>query len=197
MLFFGKQGRWPGFVLGALFCLGLASPSIAGTVYTWETDEGTISFTDEHKRIPAKYRLSATTKEMGKLKNYPRYTPTGATNISAMERNDSPQGPSSGHSAAGHGTRETGFDGQAISLGGSRYGGGMRYQFPVDGAAEAGGQPIVSETIRTQPDDSLATRTVRVVRQGDRIIAVDKGQLNQRSWAGTTATGRPEKDVLR
>lgn len=197
MLLFGKQGRWPSFVLGVLVCVGLAGPSIAGTVYTWKTDEGTISYTDEFKRIPAKYRLSASKVEMGKLKNYPRYTPTGATNVSELERMDSLQGPSSGQSAGVLRTRETGFDGRAVSIGeGGRYGGGTRVQLPIDGSADANGEPIVTDTYRVQPEDSLATRQVRVTRQGDRVIAVDKGQLNQRSWAGTTATGRPEKDVL-
>ena len=196
MLLFGKQGRWPLYVLGTLLCLGLSSPSFAGTVFTWETDEGTISFTDERKRIPAKYRLSASKRELGKLKNYPRYTPTGATNSHAG-RNVSLQDPSAGHSADVQGARGTGFDGRAISLGGGRYGGGMRYQLPVGGAAGADGEPIVTETIRVRPENSLATRTIRVVKQGDRIIAVDKGQLNQRSWAGTTATGQSEKNVLR
>ena len=192
---FGMQGCWPRFVLGALLCFGLSSPSFAGTVFTWETDEGTISFTDEQKRIPAKYRLSASTRDLGKLKDYPRYTPTGAKN-SRSERSDSLNDPNQGRSADGQTTRATGFDGRSISIGGGRYGGGVRYQIPVGGAANADGGPIVTETKRVRPEGSLATRTIRVVKQGDRIISVEKGQLKQRSWAGTTATGQAEKDVL-
>ena len=197
MLLFGRQGHWPSFVLGVLLCFGLSSSSFAGTVFTWETDDGTISFTDERKRIPAKYRLSAKTREMGSLESYPRYTPTGATNISQPERNDSLQGSLAGQPADAQRTRETGFDGRAISFGGGRYGGGMRLQLPLNAASEAEGGPIVTETIRVRPENSLATRTIRVVKQDGKIIAVTKGQPNQRSWAGTTATGQAEKDVLR
>ncbi len=195
MLLFGRHGRWPGFVLGALLCFGLSSPSFAGTVFTWETDEGTISFTDERKRIPAKYRLSARTKEMGKLDGYPRYTPTGATNL-RTEQNASLQGPASDPSADVQTVPATGFDGRAISVGTGRYGGGTRVQLPTNGAV-AGGGPTVMETIRVRPENSLATRTITVVKQDGRVVHVTKGQLNQRSWAGTTATGQAEEDVLR
>lgn len=195
MLLFGKQGRWPRFVLGALICFGLSSPSFAGTVFTWETDEGTISFTDEQKRIPAKYRLSASTRDMGKLADYPRFTPSGVAQ-SKTGRNDSLQDSATSRTAGAQGTREAGFNGRAISIGGGRYGGGVRQQIPISGNFDAN-EPIVTETIRVRPEGSNATRTIRVVKQGDRIISVEKGQLNQRSWAGTTATGQAEKDVLR
>ncbi len=195
MLLFGRQGRWPSFVLGALLCFGLASPSIADTVYTWETDEGTLSFTDERKRIPAKYRLSAKTKEMGKLAGYPRFTPSGKTDLLA-EQKTSLQDPVSGPSADAQTARATGFDGRAISVGNGRYGGGTRVQLPATGAGAEGG-PMVMKTVRVRPENSLATRTITVVKQDGKVVYVNKGQLNQRSWAGSTATGQAEEDVLR
>lgn len=197
MLSFGRHGRGTCFVLVALFCIGLSSSSIAGTVYTWETDEGTLSFTDEQKRIPAKYRLSAKTKEMGSLASYPRYTPTGDTHVSHSEQNASLQGPRAGQTADVQEAGAAGFDGRAISVGGGRYGGGLRMQVPLASEADADGEPMVVDTIRVRPDNSLATRTVTVVRQGGRIVAVTRGQPNQRSYAGTTATGQAEEDVLR
>jgi hypothetical protein len=197
MLMFSRQGRWLSFVLGALVVLGLSGPSFAGTVYTWETEDGTISFTDEAKRIPAKYKLSAKKKELSSLATYPRYTPTGDEN--AVVEPELAQ-VLSGDSQAAQPQRvqvaTPGFDGRAISLGGSRYGSGVRYQIPENGpVAEAG--PTVVETMRVQPANSMATRTITVVRQDGRIIAVNKSQLNQRSWAGTTATGFSEEEVLR
>lgn len=197
MLMISRQGQWLSFVMGALVVLGLSGPSFAGTVFTWETEDGTISFTDEEKRIPAKYKLSAKRKELSSLATYPRYTPTGDENA-VLE-------PELAQVLSGNGqTAQTqrvqvaapGFDGRAISLGGSTYGSGVRYQIPESGpVAEAG--PTVIETMRVQPADSMATRNITVVRQNGRIIAVNKAQLNQRSWAGTTATGRSEEDVLR
>lgn len=201
MLMFGRQGQWLSFVLGAFVVLGLSGPSFAGTVFTWETDDGTISFTDEQKRIPARYKLSAKTREMGKLKAYPRFTPSkGDGEVSQRERLSQRLQDLNGEvrpadAQRGQGS-SPGFDGRAISLGGSRYGNGVRYQIPVGGGEAAGG-PTIVETMRVRPDNSLATRTMTVVRQDGRVVSVIKGQLNQRSWAGTTATGLDEADALR
>lgn len=197
MLMISRQSRGLSFVLGALVVLGLSGPSFAGTVFTWETEDGTISFTDEEKRIPAKYKLSAKRKELRSLASYPRYTPTGAENVElgkelaqVVDGEGQPVLVQRGQATA------PGFDGRAISLGGSRYGSGVRYQIPESGpVAEAG--PTVIETMRVQPENSMATRTITVVRQDGRIIAVNKSQLNQRNWAGTTATGYDEEEVLR
>lgn len=73
----------------------------------------------------------------------------------------------------------------------------MRLQLPLSGTTEAEGGPTIVETIRVRPENSLATRTVHVVKQDGRVVSVIKGQLNQRSWTGTTATGQAEEDVLR
>jgi len=197
MLMFSRQRRWLRFVLGVLVVLGLSGQSFAGTVFTWETDDGTISFTDDAKRIPARYKLSATKKDMSPLKTYPRYTPAGRSSAAkATEQAQVLNGDGQTAGVQGGQAIAPGFDGRAISLGGSRYGSGVRYQIPENGAgAEAG--PTVIETMRVRPENSLATRTITVVRQDGRIVAVNKAQLNQRSWAGTTATGQDEEEVLR
>jgi hypothetical protein len=197
MLMFSRQRRWLSFVLGALVVIGLAGPSFAGTVFTWETEDGTISFTDQAKRIPAKYKLSAKKKELSSLATYPRYTPTGDENA-VLEPELAQVLSGNGQTAQPQRVQVVtpGFDGQAISLGGSRYGSGVRYQIPENGPTVEDG-PTVIEEMRVQPANSMATRNITVVRQNGRIIAVNKSQLNQRSWAGTTATGRNEEDVLR
>jgi hypothetical protein len=42
-----------------------------------------------------------------------------------------------------------------------------------------GEEPVVVEQIRTRVADSEATRTVQVVRQGDRVLAIIKPTPNQ------------------
>ena len=42
-------------LLGAL-AIGLATPAAAGTVYRWTTEAGTVAYTDDAKRVPARYR---------------------------------------------------------------------------------------------------------------------------------------------
>jgi len=198
MLMFSRQGRWLRLVLGVLVVLGLSSQSIAGTVFTWETEDGTISFTDDAKRIPARYKPLATKKELSSLKTYPRYTPTGRSRaVTVTEQAQGPSGDGQMAGAQGGQALAPGFDGRAISFGGSRYGSGVRYQIPENEITVAEAGPTVIETMRVRPENSLATRTITVVRQDGRVIAVSKDQLNQRSWAGTTATGWDEEDVLR
>ena len=63
----------------AAICLGLATPVVAGTVYSWRSDDGILSFTDEAKRIPARYRKAAKKRSLKKLGSYDRYTPAGQT----------------------------------------------------------------------------------------------------------------------
>lgn len=198
MLMFSRQVRWLRLVLGVLVVLGLSSSSFAGTVFTWETDDGTISFTDDAKRIPARYKASATKKDLSPLKTYPRYTPAGRR--SAAEGTEQARVPSGdGQTAGAQGglVISPGFDGRAISFGGSRYGSGVRYQVPQGEAAATEAGPTVIETMRVRPENSMATRTITVVRQDGRVVAVDKAQPNQRSWAGITATGQDEAEVLR
>jgi hypothetical protein len=201
MLLFGKRSRKVRIAICAALCLGLSSPSLAGTVYSWQTEDGTTSFTDDKKHIPAKYRDAAKTRKVGSLKGYPRYTPAGrASNTSHEERlskrlqdlNQVQQPVRPAVQGA-----SPGWSGQAISLGGSRYGSGVRYQIPLNGASQQGSGPVVTETMRAKPSNSLATRTITVVKQDGRIIAVTKSQLNQRNYSGVEATGWDEDDLLR
>ena len=59
----------------------LAAPAAAGTLYSWTTEEGTIAFTDDAKRIPARYRDVAKRRQVGGLEASKVYCPprTGHT----------------------------------------------------------------------------------------------------------------------
>ena len=56
-------------------------PNAGADTYRYETDEGTLAFTDELKRVPAKYRDGAEKLVDRSLWTYPRLTPVprGAT----------------------------------------------------------------------------------------------------------------------
>ena len=49
-----------------------------GALYRWESADGTVSFTDDAKRVPERYRESATPIDTSVLSDYGRYTPTDA-----------------------------------------------------------------------------------------------------------------------
>lgn len=53
---------------------------VAGViVHVWTTDEGTLAFTDDPKRIPARYAEQARAFELQPLDDYARFTPLAAT----------------------------------------------------------------------------------------------------------------------
>ena len=65
--------------LTGLAVVAFAAPSLAGTVYKWTTESGTTSFTDDPKRIPARYKESAERRQTGSLRNYSRFTVAEST----------------------------------------------------------------------------------------------------------------------
>ena len=74
-----KQMQMLGSTLGraavtAVVGLGLAGAASAGTVYSWQTEDGTIAYTDDRKRIPSRYREQAKARSMKQLSSYKRYT---------------------------------------------------------------------------------------------------------------------------
>lgn len=59
--------------------LGVASaPVQAEPLYRWESADGTVSFTDDAKRVPERYRANVEQIDKSVLSGYSRYTPTDA-----------------------------------------------------------------------------------------------------------------------
>ena len=57
-----KRIRWSPVgraVVAVIVGLGVAGSASAGTVYSWQTEDGTSAYTDDRKRIPARYRSQA------------------------------------------------------------------------------------------------------------------------------------------
>jgi len=194
MLWFKNHHRIGQVALVAAMVLGLATPVLAGTVYSWRTEDGTYSFTDDKKQIPAKYKGSVEKKTVGKLRAYERYTPTGKTTDEKygdrlQERLDDLRG-----SEAPVATREARVGSEhpiSTVLG---HGGRTATIVPITSGKT--GEPVVIENIRVKPKNSNATRQITVIKQGDRIVQVRKGRMTQQSYMGTNATGPSEEDVL-
>jgi hypothetical protein len=66
-----------GAVVAGAVLLG-AGTAGAGTLYRWKTENGTLAFADDPKRIPERYRERAEAIETEGLDGYGRYTPTDA-----------------------------------------------------------------------------------------------------------------------
>lgn len=182
------------FILGAFLVVGLAGPAFAGNVYSWVTDDGTYSFTDDPKRIPAKHRAEARKAPMGKLTRYERYTQVNSeidkpyadrirerrTELRKMVTT-APTGAIVG-GIQPHGTGMT----YSIPVSGGSQGrrSGAAVQVPIGGMASADTETTTIESIRVKPRGSLASRHWTVIKKGDRPVTVIKGELNQQPLDG-------------
>jgi hypothetical protein len=179
--------------------LGLATPVIAGTVYSWKTEDGTISYADEKKKVPKMYRDSAKRHATGKLDGYDQFTESDKAVDGSYEdrlnaRLESLRGAASAAATQPGQAVAPGSAPIYISTGGSRYGRDA-VSVPVGRATAGSDEPIVIEEKRFRPADSNASRHVTVVKQGDRVISVSKDRLKQQSYSGVDATGEPESDA--
>jgi len=162
------------------FVIGVSAEVFAGTVYTWTTDDGTVSYTDDEKRVPARYKDRAEVQVMEGLDRYHRFTPVeaGATSVAeARGAGATPSvsaGPPGLEADAGTASQRGGI---SVITGGTRYGRGGVI-LPVDAAP--GDEPVVIESRRVKRDDSMATSHETVVRQGDRVISVRRNEPSHR-----------------
>ena len=181
-------------LLGAILVAGLAGPAFAGNVYSWMTDDGTLAYTDDPKRIPAKHRAAARERPMGELARYERYTQVSsevgkpyadrirerAAQLRALSAT-SPQGVLAGAVAS----QPSGLV-YSVPVGGdgSRGNAAASVQVPLGGQSLADDEPTTIESIRVRPRNSLASRHWTVVMKGDRPVTVIKGELRQRPLEG-------------
>lgn len=193
-----------GGLLGGALLLA-AAPAPAGTLYRWTTEDGTLAFADDARRIPERYREGAEEVQTEGLTGYQRLTPTDAA---AQERhaerlaerleglreqsgvNDEPAGvivledPAGEHPVEGialQSVRETVGRRRVNTANGPRWRRTTRLQtvdqpVPVLGVTPDpdSDEPVIVERVRARSRDSLVTRHVTVVRQGDRVLSVIK-----------------------
>ena len=171
--------------VAAGLALAIAAPSLAKTTYHWVTDDGVASYSDSLKRVPERYRSRVSKVTLKDLRNYPRWTPSDtraegsyAERLPAnLERLRSVNDERARHGHARrmgmHGRRHPG-DRIVVRAGRSDRGG------PEVQAGFDRGAGIVSvEDVRVKTDRG-SSRHVRVVRQGDRVIALIKGEQTRK-----------------
>jgi len=160
--------------VGAVLAVFAAGPAFAGSVYSWVTEEGTYAFTDDAKRIPAKYKAEAKRRNVGKLSGYEQLTRSeidsdGAYGDRLGARLDGLRGQNQPAPMRGHVRQHRG--GRDATYFGVRTGSRTALQFPVEGRM-GGDQPIVVDKIRSKRAGGNTTRHLTVVKQGDRVISV-------------------------
>jgi len=188
------------------------APAGAGTLYRWQTENGTLAFADDPKRIPERYREGAEQIQTEGLDGYGRYTPTdGAAQREQAEQlserldglrersgvGEEPAGvvvieePPARHPLEGvalQSTREEVGRRLVNTEDGPRWRRTTRLQtvdqpVPVLGMTPDpdSDEPVIVERVRARSRDSLVTRHITVVRQGDRVLSVIKPRARQAS----------------
>lgn len=160
-------------VLAAALAFVGGGPAASETVYSWVTEDGTYAFTDDEKRIPAKYKAEAKRRDLGKLKNYDRLTESnlgsddgyGKRLDSRLDglRQQAPGPVVRGTARPMAAGRDSTYFGVATS---NRTG----LQMPIQG--DGGKEPLLVERIRSKRKGGNATRHLTVIKQGDRVISV-------------------------
>ncbi|MGH0037719.1 MAG: hypothetical protein ACQGVK_22030 [Myxococcota bacterium] len=170
------------FVMGLV--AGLAAPALAGTFYSWTTEDGIRAYTDDAKRVPARYRTRAQLRDTGSLDGYERFTPIeSATPEAATRQAARSQARPVASLPSVSAPPPSRAPGVSLETG----------DLNIDLVGAEGGEPIVVEQVRTRVGDSEATRTVQVVRQGDRVLAIIKPTPNQTNLSDA----KDESELLR
>jgi len=155
---------------GIVLLAALATPALAGTLYKWTTEDGSLAFTDDSKRVPDRYRSQVETIETGGLDAYERFTPTDSTAVAnhrahlaarleRLRENNAIEGPRAARPAA------EGPVSEAIIQVNDR----TALRIPATASDEG---PIVVEDVRVRRKGSVRTIEDTVVRQGDKVLMV-------------------------
>jgi hypothetical protein len=202
-------------VAGALVSatvLLVAGTASAGALYRWESENGTLSFADDPRRVPERYRDRVVEIRSEGLDGYGRFTPTdaGAQRVHGERLQQRLEGlreqsgaggelpgvvvieePPDGHPLEGialQSLQRTQGRRLVNTPTGRKWVRTTRVQtvdapIPVLGvqADSESDEPVVVERVRMRPEGSLVTRTVTVVRQGDRVLSVIKPRSHQHS----------------
>jgi hypothetical protein len=177
-------------LLSSIFAFGAASASVqAEPLYRWESADGTVSFTDDAKRVPERYRGATEQIDTNTLAGYGRYTPIDAAASEAYEvrlneRLEALRAANDEDEAA-VGAEDVALE-EGAPPGQKRYiqkrrrlsDGSYRYyrveapqtvSLPVDPSDPS---PVVTEYKHVKVPGQPITQTVIVTRQGDRVLSV-------------------------
>lgn len=170
--------------LAAAFALaGVALPAAAGSFYRYETENGGIAYTDDAKRIPARYRDAAEQIASRSLDDFERFTPMAPSQpapyaarlnerlayLRALNAGGLPDVAAAGPYAQPAPSAQPGV---TIRSSG-------RANVVETTTPHGSGAPTVVDTVRVRPNGSNITELWTVVRQGDEIISVVQPRSRQ------------------
>ena len=162
-----------GVLVSSLF----AAPTLADII-AYRTEDGVFAYTDDHKKVPARYASDAVTVHDSALQTYPRLTvedtATARAVTSRLEKRLDYLRQVNAASAAERTVAETtAASHTTISIPTSRAAGVASPT--IDVTTSEGEGPIVVEPILTKSTNDARTRRTTVVKQGDKVLAIMKG----------------------
>jgi len=161
----------------ALAVVAFGLPASAESLYRWTAEDGSVAYTDDAKRIPERYRASAKSVATGGLEGYGRYSPAkmaGQTEYreQLQARIERLRELNAALDRAVYYEEVAVQAGQAGPDATVRVGRDLQLRVPSHLAEEG---PVVVEDVRVRPKGSVFTTHDTVVRQGDRILMVVRG----------------------
>ena len=171
-------------VLG--FGLAVATPAVSGEIYSWDTGDGNVAFTDNPKNIPSRYRDQVQVRKTDGIENYARFTAEDSTvterysdrlakRIEYLRRANSAR---NGATAADDTVGVASITVSDVDL-----------RLP---AADTN-QPIIVEKLRVKSSDQIASRHDTLVSQGGTPLAIIRG--DQQGEVGAAADMLDERDL--
>ena len=156
----------------------LAAP-IAADVIAYRTEDGVFAYTDDHDKVPARYAADAVTVRDSALQTYPRLTledtPAARAVTSRLEKRlDYLRQLNAASTAEREVAANSAAKSTVISIPTGTGGNGTQPSIEI--AAGASDAPIVVEPVHSKQDGRVTTRRTTIVKQGDKILAVMKGQ---------------------
>ena len=157
-------------------------PATAGPLFSWTAEDGTVSYTDDAKRIPERYRAIAKEVPGKKLGSYGRYSPAKpeaetqyAEQLEArVERLRALNRELNAEAAYAEG----GYAAAAVSGGGAEalvnVDRDLAERVPIAGAGDDA-PPVIVEDVRVRRSGSAFTVHDTVIRQGGKVLMVVRG----------------------
>jgi hypothetical protein len=163
-------------VLG--FGLAVATPAISGEIYSWDTGDGNVAFTDNPKNIPSRYRDQVQVRKSEGIDDYARFTAedsavTDRYSDRLAKRIEYLRRANDVREAAPAAAETVGVASVTVS--------GVDLRLP---AADTN-RPIIVQKLRVQASDQIATRHDTLVSQGGVPLAIIRG--DQRGEVGAAS----------
>jgi hypothetical protein len=147
-------------------------PALASEIYSWRTEDGGYAYTDDAKSIPPRYRDRAQTQQTQGIGSYGRLTapPAGTMDAYAKRLSNRLEQLRALNRDLDRASARPEYQSAVNSI--EVNAGSLNVGLPV---GDPSNEPIVIEKIRYRHRDEMATRHNLVVKQGDRVLTVIKG----------------------